>query len=99
MSLPNPIPIVAALLAGIHKLKLEIDQQLVGRQAIIQSNYNGQPMGTSKKSRRGEMVAIREVYLSGDRLSVFVEDWPLGMGLDELAIVEEEAKVEAKEGG
>lgn len=87
--LPNPIPIVAALLAGIHKLKLEIDTQLVGRRVIIQSNYNGQQLGTSRKSRRGQLVTIREVYLSGDRLSVFVEDWPLGMGLDELAIVAE----------
>lgn len=96
MSLPNPIPIVASLLAGIHQLKLEIDTQLVGRKAIIRSNYNGQKLGTSMRTRRGEMVTIREVYLSLSggpaRLSVFVNDWPLGMGLDELEIVGEAVK-------
>lgn len=82
---------VKVAMAAIAGWKQNLDLLLVGRKAIIQSNYNGQPMGTSKKSRCGELVTIREVYLSGDpmRLSVFVEDWPLGMGLDELAIVAE----------
>ena len=76
-------------MADIQLTKQALDQLLVGRQAIIQSNYNGQPVGMSRKSRRGELVTIREVYLSGDRLSVFVEDWPLGMGLEELKLVGE----------
>ena len=80
---------VATCMAQIADLKNAIDKLLVGPRAIIQSDYNDQPIGRSRKSLRGEIVVIRETWLAGERLSIFVEGHRCGMGLDELRIIEE----------
>ena len=68
----------------------EISQLLVGKQVIIQSDYNGQPYGSSRKSRKGDMVTIREAYIEGScrSVTIFINDERIGLGLDEVVIVE-----------
>lgn len=81
---------VNVMLAGIRRDAEIISTMLVGKQCIIQSSYNGQEFGSSRKSRKGDMMTIRESYIEGARrVTIYVDNERIGLGLDEVVIVED----------
>jgi hypothetical protein len=61
-------------------LQLQADALMVGRSVRIQSEYNGQPYGRSKRTLRGETRIVERVnihtyggfslFLQGERLAI-----------------------------
>lgn len=71
---------------------------LVGRAAVVKSNYNGQHFGSSKPSWKGRTVHIAHAFYSGTankpHITVWLKEERAGggsaaLGLDELEIVED----------
>lgn len=82
-----------ACLADLNSINMQIGCLLVGRRCIIQSEFNGQPFGRSRKSMRGKMVTIRSAIVDftsiKPRIVIFVDEELVGLELDEVVIVEE----------
>lgn len=53
--------IVATMTDTIRQLQADLSRIMVGRTVEIVSNWNGQTMGCSRKSRRGRRYVVREV--------------------------------------
>ena len=60
----------------IQRIHNEIVAMVVGRQARIISNYNGQCYGHSKKSMKGKVITIKHVLI--DSNNCYVSDGTCG---------------------
>jgi hypothetical protein len=61
---------------------------LAGRNAKIISDYNGQPYGSSRKSMKGQVLAIEDVYFDMHwGISVRLHECTLFIRLEEIELV------------
>jgi len=59
----------------IQSIHDEVSAMIVGRQAKILSDYNGQPHGYSKKSLKGKVITIKYVLIDSFGCQVWDGDW------------------------
>ena len=60
----------------------------IGKRIKIISDYNGQPYGISKKSLKGTVHRIANVYYTNDFL-IFIKGHRLGLRFDEVEFINE----------
>lgn len=72
----------AFYIAAIHRI-------LVGKKAVVLSDYNGQPYGSSRPSMKGKEIEIRSISMDGialDRIDVLPEGHRCYLPLEELEV-------------
>lgn len=69
---------------------------LRGRQIVVTSNYNDQPMGTSKPSMKGKTLTIERAMVDSGRLFVVPVDCRTYMNVDEFELVGDPEVIQPK---
>lgn len=80
--------VVTTALEQIEAARLRIRKELVGRRAIVTSEYNGQPHGRSRPSMKGRKFMIEDAHEDAGQISIVMPDELLYLGLDEVRILD-----------
>lgn len=73
------------VIAEMQKIHSAVNARYVGQRALIISDYNGQPYGSSRRSLRGTTVEIKHVFIDIDGMHFLTKEHSLCLGHDELA--------------
>lgn len=60
----TPADIAADAMETMQSIRKSIETALEGRMVRVTSNHNGQPIGRSRKSWKGQVCKIKHVYIS-----------------------------------
>lgn len=86
----NPvISLVRHKMEIIKSTKLMISELLVGKTIRITTKFwCDQPIGSSKPNQSGKHFRVREVYVSGDRVSLFIGDFLCSILLEDVEVID-----------
>jgi len=77
---------IVTYISKIKAIEVSVKEMLIGRQARIISDYNGQLYGHSKPSLRGKVITIKYASIDSLGCSVWDGDWNnrAYIGIDEI---------------
>jgi len=58
-----------------------------GKQFRIVSNYNAQPYGRSRKSKKGQILTVDSIGFDDARVHIFPKEERLALGLNEVEFI------------